>query len=430
MDNDRFRKRQRRFLAALPPDSVAVFPAAPAAVRSNDVEHPYRPDNDLLYLTGFPEPESAALLDNGDDAPLTLFVLPGDPERETWTGHRQGIEGACEIYGADESHEIGELEKIFTARLEGRVNLFVTFGGNDSWNQLVLRVVRRVQATRPRTGKPDIRITYPSGILHEMRLFKDADEIRTMRRAAEITAVAHREAFEAAHPGTNEREIEAIINFAFRRLGGSGPAYPSIVASGPNATILHHIENSRRMEDGDLLLIDAGAELEHYCADVTRTFPVGARFGPAQREVYEIVLEAQKRAVAAVRPGETVESIHELTLRCIVEGLISLGALSGSVDEAMESEAFRPHYMHRTSHWLGMDVHDVGRYRLDAAPRVLEPGMVLTIEPGLYFPNCTAAPSLEGIGVRIEDDVLVTEAGGENLTAAIPKEAADLERPG
>jgi Xaa-Pro aminopeptidase len=425
-----FADRRRRFLAALPAGSLALFPAAPVAIRSGDVEYPYRQDNDFYYLTGFSEPEAICLLDTVGAEPFILFVLPRDPDRETWTGKRFGVEGAHDRFQADAAHTLEHFEDVFAKLLDAHERLYFTFGRDERMNRRVLEQVRRSQATRERTGAPALGLVSPADVLHEMRLHKQPEEIERMRRAAAISAVAHREALLAARAGTNEHEIEAAIDFAFRRLGGMGPAYPSIVASGPNATILHYTENSRDLKDGELLLIDAGAEYDHYCADVTRTYPVGAAFSAAQRQIYEIVLAAQKAAIEKVAPGVMFDDVHDAALRVLVEGLRSLGALSVPLDEAIEKGAYRLFYMHRTSHWLGMDVHDVGKYRLADKSRVLEPGMVLTVEPGLYFAeNGTAeAAPFHGIGIRIEDDVLVTAQAHEVLTAEIPKEIGDLER--
>lgn len=411
----------------LPPRSLVLVAAARAAIRSNDVEYPYRQNNDLLYLTGFPEPGSCLLLDNESGHASTLFVLPRDPERETWTGRRFGADGARETFGVDEAFTVDRFEEIFAERLAGRSHLLFDLGRDEPLDQKVLGMLQKSQATRPRTGAPALSLAPASDLIHEMRLRKDAVEIEIMKEAARITAVAHREAGEVARPDASEHLVEAALDYAFRRLGGAGPAYPSIVASGANATILHYVENDRIMRDGDLLLIDAGAEYGSYCADVTRTFPAGEKFTAEQRDVYEIVLAAQKTAIAMAGPGVTLEAIHDQALRVLVEGLRTLGALSSSVDEAIENAAFRPFYMHRTSHWLGMDVHDVGRYRVGDQPRKLEAGMVFTVEPGLYFAACDAAPRLEGIGVRIEDDVLVTDEGTVVLTAEIPKEPAEIE---
>jgi len=430
LDSSVFAERRARFLAALPAGSLALLAAAPVSIRSGDVEYRYRQDNDFYYLTGFPEPEALCLLDSTGLEPFVMFVRPRDAERETWTGRRFGIEGARERFGADAAHTVDRFDEIFTKLLDNRERLFVTLGRDERLNQRVLEHVRRSQATRERTGTPALALLSPTDVLHDMRLHKRPEELERMRRAAAISAVAHRDALALARPGVNEQEIEAAIDYAFRRLGGAGPAYPSIVASGANATILHYIDNDRRLEKGDLLLIDAGAEYDHYCADVTRTYPVGGRFGDDARRVYDVVLAAQQAAIDKVAPGVTFDDVHDAALRVLVDGLRSLGALSMPAAEVIEKAAYRPFYMHRTSHWLGMDVHDVGKYRLDDKPRVLAPGMVLTVEPGLYFSSSVddGAARFRGIGVRIEDDVLVTEAGHEVLTAEIPKDAAELER--
>jgi Xaa-Pro aminopeptidase len=422
-----FADRRRRFLEALPAGALALFRAAPIAIRSADVEFPYRQDNDFYYLTGFPEPEAICLLDPAAKEPFTLFVRPRDPERETWTGRRFGAEGAREQFRADAAYTLEKFDDVFPGRLDDRQMLFFSLGRDEAFNHRLLDQVKRSQGMRARTGASALALVSPDDVLHEMRLRKEPVELETMRRAAEITAVAHREALAAARPGVGEHEVEAVLAFAFRRLGGSGPAYPPIVASGANATILHYVENSRRMEDGDLLLIDAGAEFDQYCCDVTRTYPVGRRYAAEQRRVYDVVLEAQRRAIERVSPGVTFDAVHDEALRVLVDGLRELGALSGTTEEAIEHATYRPFYMHRTSHWLGMDVHDVGKYRSPSGPRVLEPGMVLTVEPGLYFAGDAAPEALRGIGVRIEDDVLVTDGGHEVLTAAIPKAAEEIE---
>jgi Xaa-Pro aminopeptidase len=430
LDSSVFAERRVRFLAALPAGSLALFAAAPVSIRSGDVEYRYRQDNDFYYLTGFPEPEALCLLDSAGPEPFVMFVRPRDADRETWTGRRFGVEGARERFGADAAHTVDRFDEILPKLLDNRERLFVTLGRDERLNQRVLEHVRRSQATRERSGTPALALLSPTDVLHDMRLHKRPEELERMRRAAAISAVAHREALALARPGVNEQEIEAAIDYAFRRLGGVGPAYPSIVASGANATILHYIDNDRRLESGDLLLIDAGAEYDHYCADVTRTYPVGGKFGDDARRVYDVVLAAQQAAIDKVAPGVTFDDVHDAALRVLVDGLRSLGALSMPAAEVIEKAAYRPFYMHRTSHWLGMDVHDVGKYRLDDKPRVLAPGMVLTVEPGLYFSASVdaGAARFRGIGVRIEDDVLVTEAGHEVLTAEIPKDAAELER--
>jgi Xaa-Pro aminopeptidase len=425
-----FAARRRRLLAALGPDSAALFLAAPAAVRSNDVEYPYRQDNDLLYLTGFPEPESAALLLPGSpEGEFHLFVRPRDPERETWTGRRAGVEGARERYRADVAHDIAELETTVAKLAADRDRFHVSLGRDAQADARALRWVQQWRQARPRGGKGAVSLCDPAAIVAEMRLIKEPAEIELLRASAAVARAAHGEALRQVRPGMREFEVEALIDFEFRRRGAAGPAYPSIVAAGANATILHYVENESLLDDGELLLIDAGAELAGYCSDVTRTFPVGARYSEPQRELYDIVLRAQKAAIDAVRPGATFDDPHRAALGILVAGLVELGLLQGSVDDAIEHAAYRPFYMHRTSHWLGLDVHDVGSYRSGDGPRVLEPGMVLTVEPGLYVAsdNTDVDERFRGIGIRIEDDVLVTAAGNEVLTVGIAKEIAEVE---
>jgi Xaa-Pro aminopeptidase len=423
-----YARRRRDFMAHMEP-GVAILQAAPVVIRSHDVEYPYRQDNDFLYLTGFPEPEAVCVLEPGGDAPFRLFVRPRDGERETWTGGRAGVEGAKEVYQANAAHPVTDLDAQLPKIVEHAPVLYFAPGRDQRFNQRILDLFAWARDNHARSGAGPRGLLDPAAVLHEMRLFKGPEEIAVMERAVEITAEAHRAAMEQAAAGAFEHEIEALINYTFRRRGAAGPAYPSIVASGPNATVLHYVENSRKMEDGDLLLIDAGAEYGGYCADVTRTFPVGQQFSARQREIYEIVLAAQRAAIAAVRPGATADEPHQRALDTLVEGLLALGLLSGTRDAAIESGAYRGFFMHRTSHWLGMDVHDVGVYKIDDAPRRLAPGMVLTIEPGIYVPNACASvdPSFRGIGIRIEDDLLVTDTGARLLSAAVPKTVAEIE---
>ena len=425
-----FAERRRRFLGALGNDAAALLIAAPAAVRSNDVEYPYRQDNDFLYLTGFAEPESAALLLPGAaDGEFHLFVRPRDRERETWTGRRAGVEGARERYRADVAHDIGELEAE-VARLAGdRDKFYVSIGRDARADARALQWLQQWRQGRPRQGRGPVALCDPGEIIHEMRLIKEPAEVELMRAAAAVARAAHIEAMRGARPGMREFEIEAAVDFEFRRRGAAGPAYHSIVAVGSNATILHYVDNESLLDDGELLLIDAGAELGGYCSDVTRTFPVGARYSEAQRALYDIVLRAQKAAIDAVRPGATFDDPHSVALEILVAGLIELDIIEGTVADCIEHGAYRPYYMHRTSHWLGLDVHDVGSYRTGDAPRVLQPGMVLTIEPGLYVANDAVGVDerYRGIGIRIEDDVLVTAEGHEVISAGIPKEIEEIE---
>jgi Xaa-Pro aminopeptidase len=410
--------------------AVAILPSAPVAVRSNDVEFVYRQDNDFYYLTRFAEPESVALFAPGHkDGEFVMFVRPRDRERETWTGRRAGVEGAMLDYGADKAYGIDEIDRVLPRYLEGVERVYYPLGSNERMNARVLELMRGAQAMRPRTGSGPTAMLDPRDLVHEARLKKRPEELDAMRRAVTISCEAHKDAMRRARGGMMEWEIEALVDYAFRSRGAAGPSYPSIIASGPNAATLHYINNDREMHSGDLLLIDAGCEYDFYASDVTRTFPVGARFNPAQRALYAVVLEAQQRAIESIKPGVRFDDVHEVALRVLVEGMIDLGLVKGPLDDAIATAAYRRYYMHRTSHWLGMDVHDVGLYRVGGNSRVLEPSMVLTVEPGIYIsPDDESAPEpMRGVGIRIEDDVLVTTQGHEVLTAAIPKAIDDVE---
>lgn len=425
-----FKQRRESFLKALD-GALAILPSAPVAVRSNDVEFIYRQNSDFYYLTGFAEPESLALFAPGHPAgEYVLFVRPRDKEREIWTGPRAGVEGAVADFGADRACLTEELEHILPRYLEGAAQVHYPLGVNKRFDSRVLRLVRAAQASRERLGQGPRALLDPRVIIHEMRLFKSEAEIAVMRRAAEIAGAAHCEAMRRARPEMMEWEIEALVNYVFRTRGASGASYPPIVASGPNATILHYVTNDRRLRAGELLLLDAGCEYDFYASDITRTFPLGARFSSCQRDLYEIVLAAQLAAIESVRPGVTLEEVHEAAVNKLVEGMRALGLLSGSTDEIISAGAYKRFYMHRTSHWLGMDVHDVGDYRRDGKSRQLEPGMVLTVEPGLYVsPAEESVPVAEmrATGIRIEDDVLVTAQGHQVLTASVPKKVDEIE---
>ena len=412
------------------PDAAALLAAPPVSVRSNDVEYPYRQHSDLLYLTGFPEPECVCLLIPGrPNEEFVMFVRPRDAERETWTGYRAGVDGVRELCGAQAAHPVDKLDELINEYVGGRDRLYYTFGHDRAFNERVLSWMRQWQQLRPRTGAGPMATLDLGDVLHEMRLVKGEEEIALMRRALAITAEAHATAMRSVRPDWHEYEVEALVDYTFRRGGATGPAYPSICAAGANATVLHYTSNAARLADGDLLLIDAGAEYGGYCADVTRTFPVAARFTAPQRAIYEVVLSAQTAAIAAVQPGVPFDAPHAAAVGVLVDGLRDLGLLAGDGQELIEQEAYRPFYMHRTSHWLGMDVHDVGKYKVQGAARVLEPGMVLTIEPGLYVggERPEVDPAYRGIGVRIEDDVMVTATGHEVLSEAVPKRVADVE---
>lgn len=408
---------------------VMVIPAAPVAIRNNDVEHEYRQGSDLYYLTGFDEPESVLVLSNRDGALRSvLFLRDRDPERETWDGPRLGVERAVETLGVDEAYSIRVFDEKLPDLLENHRRVHYRIGLDRRFDE---RFLRAMDALRPRARRGvevPSEIVDPGVSLHEMRLRKEEAELALMRRAGAITREAHLAAMRAAKPGRFEYEVEAELLRTFRAHGSERPAYGSIVGSGPNATILHYRKNDRRLEEGDLLLIDAGAEYGYYASDVTRTFPVSGRFTPEQRAVYEVVLEAQLAAIEAVRPGVTLESIHDVAVGKLLDGLLELRLLEGDREQLLEQGAYKAFYMHRTSHWLGMDVHDVGRYHTQGAPRPLEPGFVLTIEPGLYIAtNAPVDARFRGIGVRIEDDIVVTPTGYENLTHDIPKRVADVE---
>ena len=423
-------RRRRAVMDRIGARAAAIFAAAPTAVRSNDVEYRYRQENDLLYLTDFAEPEAVCLLLPGHPKEqFILFVRPRDRERETWTGRRAGVEGALETYGAQAAYTVDKLDEKIGEYVSECDQLYYTFGRDAAFNQRVLGWMRQWQQLRPRNGKGPMAVLDPGEVLHELRLYKGEEELSCLRQAMAIAAEGHHAAMRDVRPGSMEYAVEALIDFTFRKRGAAGPAYPSIVASGDNATVLHYTTNDRCMQDGELLLIDAGAEYEHYCADITRTFPVGDRFNGPQRAIYDVVLRAQMAAIEVVRPGAHIDDPHKRAVEVLVEGLLDLGLLKGERAEIITKELYRPFYMHRTSHWLGMDVHDVGKYKIESAVRVLEPGMVLTVEPGIYIgaDRQDVDPQYLGIGVRIEDDVLVTTAGHEVLSAAVLKQPADIE---
>jgi len=409
--------------------SVAILPSAPVFIRNNDVEHEYRQDSDFFYLTGFDEPESVAVLD-GKDRTLTLFVRPRDREREIWDGPRAGVDGARETYGADAAFVISELDERLPALIQDRRRVHYRLGYNRRFDERFLAAIDRVRS-RQRTGVvPPSEIVDVGAILHEMRLRKSPEEIATMRAAARVTRTAHERAMSQARPGMREFEVEAMLLDTFRGQGSERPAYGSIVGSGPNACVLHYRKNDRLIEAGDLLLIDAGCEYGYYASDVTRTFPVGQDFSKEKQAIYELVLEAQLEGIAATRAGTTLDAIHKVACGVIARGLVRLGLLQGEAEQVLNTETYKKFYMHRTSHWLGMDVHDVGAYFVAGKPRPLEPGMVLTVEPGIYIAPDEPSVSAEwrGIGVRIEDDVLVTAGDPEVLTADIPKTVEGLRQ--
>lgn len=413
----------------LGPGAVALVHSPPEAVRNGDAEYRFRQSSDLYYLTGFTEPEATLVLRPGGEQRTHLFVRPRDPEREQWTGRRAGVEGALAQLGADAAYPAGELRQRLPELIANVDELHYGVGIDPDFDRIVLAAIADLRRRERKGLRPPLRIVDPRQLLHEMRLHKQEDELALLRRAAEITAEAHLAAMRAAAPGVHEYELEALIEYTFRRRGGNGPGYTSIVGGGDNATILHYIDNARPLRDGDLVLIDAGCEYEFYTADVTRTFPVNGRFTAAQRRCYEVVLAAEEAGIAMARPGVTLGAIHERCVEILTQGMVELGLLAGPVAERIQDRSYQRHYMHRTSHWLGLDVHDAGAYLPGGAERALAPGMVITIEPGLYIgAEDTQAPAeYRGIGIRIEDDVHVHEGGCEVLTRAIPKQVADVE---
>jgi Xaa-Pro aminopeptidase len=397
--------------------------------RSRDTEYPFRQDSDFWYLTGFAHPEAVALLRTDGGPPFTLYVQPRDRERETWTGRRPGVEGARSEFGADEAYPAEDFRK-HLPELVGRARRVYHVLGRDRGVDALLTETLEALRLRSRAGaNPPSEIVDPRSIVHEMRLLKDPAELEIMRRAQEITREGHAQAARIARDSVLEYELQAALEFSFRRRGAAGPAYGTIVGGGANATVLHYIANDQPLRDGDLVLIDAGSELQGYASDVTRTYPVGGRFCGPGRALYEVVLEAQLAGIAQCRPGSNLGAIHQAALRRLVEGLVALGLLEGDVDRLIAEEGYRRFYMHNTSHWLGLDVHDVGSYRVKGEHRPLEPGMVLTVEPGLYVAadDERADPRFRGIGVRIEDDLLVTPGGCENLSSSIPKAPDEVE---
>lgn len=420
--------RRARLLESLG-SAAAFLPGAAGVLRSADSEFPFRQNSDFHYLTAFPEPDAACLLRPGADQPFVLFVRPKDRDAEIWSGRRFGVDRAREIFGADSVHPIGEIDTRLPELLRDVDTLHYALGHDERWDRLVLRTLAEHRRTRPRRGRGLVRIEDPALLLHEMRLYKDDYEIGRMRAAAAITRQAHARLLRDTRPGMYEYELEAMLESEFRARGAAGPAYSSIVASGANATILHYRDNRDRLREGDLVLVDAGCEVDLYAADVTRTFPIGAAFTPQQADLYQVVLEAQRRAIDCVRPGARFTEAHERAVETLCAGMADLGLLAVPADEARETGAYKQYSMHRTGHWLGLDVHDVGLYEVGGAARLLEPGMVVTVEPGIYVAeDALAAPAdFRGIGVRIEDDVLVTAGGAEVLTDGIPKERDEIE---
>ena len=432
--NDIFRQRRKRLADAFGVGSVVVVPSGQHAIRNHDVEHEWRQNSDFWYLTGFDEPDCVLVLKPGQaDGEAVLFVRPRDPTQETWHGRRAGVERAAARVGVDRAEDIGKLDELLGKLLEGTSQVVWPVGRDAAFDQRIFAAARR-HRTLPRLhlDGPDHFVDVAL-VLSAHRLFKSAEELNWMRQAGQVTAHAHHEAMRVCHPGIGEGQLQAAVEYVFRSAGSPRVGYGSIVARGDNATILHYRENAEIVRDGDLVLIDAGAEVGYLTADVTRTWPANGRFTDAQRAVYAIVLDAEKRCIAACVEGATILGIHELAVQIVTQGMIDLGLLTGDLATLIKDETYKKYYMHRTSHWLGMDVHDTGAYH-ESAPsgntsRKLQAGMVLTVEPGMYVPlDDEAAPEhLRGIGIRIEDDILVTDGEPEILTLACVKEIADIE---
>ncbi len=432
-----YRRRRRALLEALAPAAVAIVPAAAEAVRSRDVHHPFRQSSDLSYLCGFPEPEALAVFaPRRKEGEFVLFCRPRDEKRELWDGPRAGVEGARSAYGADQAHPMDDLDAVLPTLLEGRRRVYYPLGLDTDLDRRLMGWIGQVRAKARAGVRAPTEIVALSMLLHEQRLVKDSSEIKIMRKAARISAAAHRGVMRLCRPGLFEYELEAAFVHACAEQGGRFQAYSPIVGGGANACVLHYVSNGDRLRDGDLVLIDAGCEYQGYASDITRTFPVNGRFSPAQRELYELVLEAQLAAIAKAVPGNRWNDPHDAAVRTLTKGLARLGILPGgkaAVARHIKDEKYKPFYMHRTGHWLGIDVHDVGEYKVGDQWRLLEPGMVLTVEPGLYIPAAVAdsdyavPEAYRHIGIRIEDDVLITARGNEILSADAPKSVDEIE---
>jgi Xaa-Pro aminopeptidase len=425
-----YAQRRSKILGLLEGGAAILLPTHGEAIRSNTTTFPFRPASDFWYLSGFGEPDAWLLLKKeGVDPGFHLFVAPSDPQQEVWTGRRAGIEGAKAEFGADHAHPLPELAKTLGSLLEDVDTLYFPFGQVGDKETRLHEILRGVRVGR-KAGLGPSTLVDASAFMAGQRLRKTDEELQLMREGARITGEAHVAAMQQVRPGMYEYEIQALLEYTFRRQGAWGWAYGTIVAGGDNANILHYVHNDAQFAAGELMLVDAGAEIEGYATDVTRTSPVDGKYSPAARDVYAAVLRVQKKAIEAVRPGASINGIHTEVLRNLTEELVGLGLLSGDVETLVDNEAYKPYYMHRTSHWLGLDVHDVGRYvQRDGEDVPFEPGMVLTVEPGLYLSAAdeTVPEAMRGIGIRIEDDVLVTADGHEVLTAHIPKEIDDVE---
>lgn len=430
LDSSEYARRRQQLMAAMSPNSIAIVPSAPLTTRNRDVEHPFRQDSDFYYVSGFAEEHAVLVLVPGrEHGEYVLFCQEKIKEQEIWTGRRVGPEAAPEVLGADDAFPITDIDDILPGLLEGKDRIYASLGVRQDFDHQLMQWVNHIKTQVRNGATPPREFSALDHLLHEMRLIKSDAEIAVMKEAAEVSAEAHKRAMQMVKPGMMEYQLEAEILRTFMAAGSRWPAYPSIVGTGDNACILHYTQNTEEIKDGDLILIDAGCELDYYAADITRTFPANGKFSDPQKELYQLVLDAQIAAIEQVKPGNHWNQPHEAAVKVLVDGLLELGLLEGDADEIIKEEKYRQFYMHKTGHWLGMDVHDVGEYRIDGEWRELEPGMVLTIEPGLYISpdDETVDEQWRGIGIRIEDDVVVTKEGCQVLTVDVPKAIDAIE---
>lgn len=426
-----FARRRKNLMSQMEPDSIAIVPSASEKIRNRDAEYPFRQDSDFFYLTGFAEPDAVLVLMPGrkKHGQYVMFCRERDPAMELWNGYRAGPEGVISEYGADDAFPIDDIDDILPGLLEGRERVYYAMGRHQDFDSKVMQWVNVIRSKVRSGAHPPGEFLDLDHLLHDLRLYKSAAEVRLMKKAGKISAGAHVRAMQHCKPGINEYQLEAELQHEFGMNGARFAAYNSIVGSGKNGCILHYNENNSVIKDGDLVLIDAGCELEHYAADITRTFPANGKFSPEQKALYQLVLKAQREAIKKIKPGNHWNQPHDAAVKVIASGLIELGLLKGKLKDVIEKETYKDFFMHRTGHWIGMDVHDVGDYKVGEQWRVLEEGMVMTVEPGIYVApdNKKVAKKWRGIGIRIEDDVVVTKDGAEVLTADVPKSVREIE---
>jgi len=430
LDPREYGKRRQQLMALMSPNSIAIIPSAPPTIRNRDVEHPFRQDSDFYYLSGFDEEHAVVVLIPGrEHGEYVLFCQEKIKEQEIWTGRRVGPEAAPEVLGCDDAFPVSDIDDILPGLIEGKDRVYASLGVSPNFDNQLMQWVNHIKTQVRNGATPPREFSALDHLLHEIRLVKSAAEIKVMQKAADISAEAHTRVMAMVKPGMYEYELEAELMRTFMAAGSRWPAYPSIVGAGDNGCILHYTHNTAQIKKDDLILIDAGCELDYYASDITRTFPASGKFTEPQRKLYQLVLDANYAAIAAVKAGVDWNAPHEAAVKILTEGLVKYGLLEGDVNELIETQAYKPFYMHKTGHWLGMDVHDVGEYRIDGEWRILEEGMVMTIEPGLYIgpDDLTVDEQWRGIGIRIEDDVVVTKDGCKVLTSGVVKDVADVE---